>query len=609
MRQIVKIFKDDINSLVKNFFALVIVIGICFLPALYAWFNIYSNWDPYGSTGALKIAAISVDKGYTDDEGVYHNQGEAVIKNLHKNKAVNWQFVKTKKQAVDGVNSGEYYAAVVVQEDFSENMYNVLSDKNSKPSLLFYENQKKNPVATKISDTVVSSLQTKINESFVEVVMSTLFADTSKVYKNATSDGGVDDILKKLDSVTVKIDSYEKSIDTLIAKNNSLKAKIEDTKNSLTSSKEKATTKSNELQSKANSPEVKAKLNSLQKQAQDAAKELDSATSDLNELKKELNEKATPEIENTIKNLQALITEEKKLVDSLNSSIDSTIQTLNQAEKTIDSVNSSLSKSKKAIDKVNQRLKKSLESAWKVRNEKKLEELINTLSGDSKRFGSFFSKPVNVKTKEVYKVSNYGSAVAPFYTTLAFWVGALILTAIIKVKPDKKKYPDFKPHEFYFGRYVLYWILGQVQAIVIVLGDLFLLKVQCLHPWFFLLAALTTASVFTLLIYSLVVTWGDVGKAISVVVVVIQIAGSSGTYPIELLPEFFKKVYIFFPFPYAINAIRETLCGMYEVDYWIYLLKLLIFAVVALFIGLIIRIPFEEINHYMEERMEDTEMM
>ncbi len=130
-----------------------------------------------------------------------------------------------------------------------------------------------------------------------------------------------------------------------------------------------------------------------------------------------------------------------------------------------------------------------------------------------------------------------------------------------------------------------------------------------MHPWFFLLAALTTASVFTLLIYSLVVTWGDVGKAISVVVVVIQIAGSSGTYPIELLPEFFKKVYIFFPFPYAINAIRETLCGMYEADYWIYLLKLLIFAVVALFIGLIIRIPFEEINHYMEERMEDTEMM
>lgn len=124
-----------------------------------------------------------------------------------------------------------------------------------------------------------------------------------------------------------------------------------------------------------------------------------------------------------------------------------------------------------------------------------------------------------------------------------------------------------------------------------------------------MLAGSITATVFTILIYSLVVTWGDVGKALAVVIVVIQIAGSSGTYPIELLPEFFKKVYIFFPFPYAINAIRECLCGMYEVDYLVYLLQLGIFIIVSLVIGLFIRVPFEEINHYMEERMEDTEMM
>jgi putative membrane protein len=115
--------------------------------------------------------------------------------------------------------------------------------------------------------------------------------------------------------------------------------------------------------------------------------------------------------------------------------------------------------------------------------------------------------------------------------------------------------------------------------------------------------------IFSLLIYSLVSAFGDVGKAAAVVIVVLQIAGSSGTYPIELLPEFFQKVYIFFPFPYAINAMRESVAGFYEHDYLIYLLQLCLFIPVSLAIGIWIRRPFKKMNHFMEERMEETEMM
>ena len=191
MGTIKKIFQDDVLSLVKNFFALVIVIGICFLPALYAWFNIYSNWDPYGNTGALKLAAVSLDEGYTDDEGVYHNQGDTIIENLHENTAVNWQFVKTADDAIDGVYSGKYYAAVIIDKKFSYNMYNVFSDESAGPTLLFYENQKKNPVATKISDTVVQTLQTNINSAFVEVVMTEVFSGAGSFYGDLQDDGGI----------------------------------------------------------------------------------------------------------------------------------------------------------------------------------------------------------------------------------------------------------------------------------------------------------------------------------------------------------------------------------------------------------------------------------
>ena len=99
------------------------------------------------------------------------------------------------------------------------------------------------------------------------------------------------------------------------------------------------------------------------------------------------------------------------------------------------------------------------------------------------------------------------------------------------------------------------------------------------------------------------------GKAFAVVIVVIQIAGSSGTYPIEILPDFYQKVYIFFPFPYAINALRETVAGMYGSTFETALSELLVFAVAGLMIGLVIRIPFIRLNHFMEKRMEDTKMM
>ena len=132
---------------------------------------------------------------------------------------------------------------------------------------------------------------------------------------------------------------------------------------------------------------------------------------------------------------------------------------------------------------------------------------------------------------------------------------------------------------------------------------------QVKNPVLFWFAASLTSFTFILLIYALTLSFGDIGKALVVVMVVIQIAGSGGTYPIETLPEIYQKIYIFFPFPYAINAMRETIGGMYGSDYMKYLGELLLFAVAALLIGLVIRLPFVKINHFVEKRMEDTEMM
>ena len=318
------------------------------------------------------------------------------------------------------------------------------------------------------------------------------------------------------------------------------------------------------------------------------------------------------------------------LVPLINQSLDSTSQALLQAsnlmssmsdtlagmgnvfgalEMTASASDNSLTNTKDVLDALSERLTTTIDKVTNAKEDEKVKILMDTLTGDPDRYAAYFSSPVNITSNAVYPVENYGSSVTPFYTALAIWVGALILTAVMKARPDKKKYPGSTSAQRFFGRFLTFLTLAELQTLVTVLGNLYLFKIQCLHPFYYWLACAIAAFTFTILIYSLVVAFHDVGKAIAVVLVVIQIAGSSGTYPIEVLPEFFRKVYIFFPFPYAINAMRETIGGMYGHDYAFYLMQLSVFILVALGIGLLVQKPLHELSHFMEKRMHDTEMM
>ena len=717
MKTIKQIFLTDLKNLSKNLFALIIAIGICFLPALYAWCNIYSNWDPYGNTGELKLAAVSLDQGYVGEDGTVINVGDTVMDQLSENDAVDWQFVDTEEEALAGVNSGDYYAAVVISEDFSYNMYNVFTTNFEKPNLVFYENQKKNPVAAKISDTVVATLESSINEQFIKVMASTVFSEANMVSEDIQDEGGVDGLIDKIANINSELQEYEEVIDSVIVGNAVLSASIDGADTDVAALKDKTASSSKSLsdaqQSLANSQvtlntyseQVNKSLNVIQtslntmaseieqaKLSQDAAvmadasadvyddtkdlmtqlsalndsltasgitpsaevsaalasissmtttvgniqdmvgsidsstassaaseaakaaeadaiEKLNSCATDVANLQNTYNNNLVPQMNNCIDGLEDVLANASSLMQTMSGTLANMGDVFGALQTTVDCTNNSLEMTQKALMAISDKLTEALEKVQGVKEDEKVQMLIDTLSGNPELYGEFFSEPVEIQTEAVYPIENYGSAVTPFYTVLAIWVGGIILTAIIHVKPNSKKYPEAKPYEMFFGRYALFFFLAQIQTLMTVLGDLYLLHVQCIHLFLFWLASAIAALAFSLLIYSLVVAFGDVGKAAAVVIVVLQIAGSSGTYPIELLPEFFQKVYIFFPFPYAINAMRECICGMYESDYVIYLLELSVFIIVALVIGLWIRKPFEELNHFMEKRMEDTEIM
>ena len=238
--------------------------------------------------------------------------------------------------------------------------------------------------------------------------------------------------------------------------------------------------------------------------------------------------------------------------------------------------------------------------------------LKNLLRSDPEDIGSFVSAPVGLATEKFYPVDNYGSAMAPFYSVLAIWVGGIILVAMLKVSVEEKRLAELgglREHQLYLGRYILFLILGLLQSALICLGDLYYLEIQCMHPGYFLLAGLFTSVVFVNIIYTLTVSFGDIGKAVCVILLVIQVAGSGGTFPIEMTPSFFQHVYRLLPFTHSMGAMREAIAGFYGNVYWTELGWLSVFLILSLLLGLVLRRPVIRFNKAFMEKLEETKVM
>ena len=233
------------------------------------------------------------------------------------------------------------------------------------------------------------------------------------------------------------------------------------------------------------------------------------------------------------------------------------------------------------------------------------------LSDGPDALASFISAPVTMDRTAVYQLDNNGSGMAPFYTTLAIWIGGVVLCALVKANPSEKcaELLGLAPHHAYLGRIVFFVILGLLQSSLILLGDLYFLQVQCAHPLLFLLAGWMASFVFVNIIYALTASFGDVGKAIAVLLMVIQVAGSGGTFPVQMLPEGFQAVYPFLPFVHSENAMRAAMFGLYGNDFWVELGLLLSYVAAALLLGLLLRRPVIKLTEWIEHKLESTKLM
>lgn len=230
--------------------------------------------------------------------------------------------------------------------------------------------------------------------------------------------------------------------------------------------------------------------------------------------------------------------------------------------------------------------------------------LQNLLKNNPETVASFFASPVNINKNSIFPVENFGSSMSPFYTSLAIWVGALFLVAILKTDLSEiKQFKGYSKYNLFFSRLTLFAILSMLQALVVSLGDLFILKVYCAHPVQFVMISLLTGLVFCSIMFCLTDTFGNFGKAIAVLVMVFQVAGSGGTYPIELTQPLFRFLQKFMPFTYSVGAMRETVGGIYMQNYISDILMLLLYMAVAFLIAYFGKPHLDNIKKSLEYKM------
>ena len=685
MKNVFKIFISDLKAIVTHFFAFVIVLAVLVIPALYAWVNIYANWDPYGSTGNVPIALASRDAGYTTADGVYFNRGREIVEEVSASTSIRWVVTETADEAIAGVERGEFYGALVMGEHLSRNMYDLtaaLSD--SEPSIVFYQNAKTNAIANKITATAASTVEYNIQVKYLSVLIAQMLEEAEELFDEGNVEetldhlievvrelrehlggyielianlragegdavgsldeagrrvGGIDlgDTIAKGQAVRNavagiraqlldRVDSADERVQSLIDRvtplspeelSNAMLAELEDQVRAAEAELEalRSEIPADSLLGSAVDSSLSAVLQRCQSLEQalhsfdaggDRAQMKENILSSLHNIRYLVRNSLRPSLEHffdtMIRDMDILI----RIITGVNTTVRDVQPVLSSAKSTILALNVSLAQLQTALENVAASMDKLLEKLETVRDSDLIKELVELLNGDPEQFAEFFAQPVAVRSETVYPVENYGTAMTPFYSTLAIWVGCVVSGAVIKPEADPGKLRKPKPNQLFFGRFLIFFLLGQIQAAIIVAGDIYLLGCQCVHPGLFFLTGAVTSLVFNILIYSLTVTFGDIGKAIGVVIMIVQIAGSSGSYPIEILPPIFSKIYTFFPFPYAINAMRETLCGLYQYDLYKYLGELLVFGVFGLLIGLRLRRHFAGVNAFVEEEMEGT---
>ncbi|MBP1889025.1 putative membrane protein [Clostridium moniliforme] len=715
MNKVISVFKRDMKAIIKNPVAMLIIVGVCVIPSLYAWVNIKACWNPYENTSTVPIAVVNNDKGTIIDNKEI-NMGNDVVSELKNNKAIGWRFVDV-NEANLGIIDGKYYAMIEIPENFSKDLTSLATDNPVKPEIIYKVDTKANPVSGKITGIAKEQLVDQIKSNFVSTVNRIIFSSLNKVGEKLQKNKG--DIIQ-LKNAIIRID---KNLNLIIASLDDTKNNAKNLNTYLTSIKstlpqvtsgidamQDSTKQSKELtnytknivntsfsslsinlnQIESSSDRMKALLASLNELASNGGaegasttisfmkqeisfmnKSIDNITNYLNELNKKSSNADISKMIASLNKLKESLNSENPKLDDLNNSLQSTGKLSNGILSDINSLNSSMSgnvnkitkeyniNAKKSIEKICNNYIKATEDANKLLGSSKtmvknmnglidsalkgtsltydtsndleekfnyfkssidflskklsdisdddLSEIVTILQSKPEVMGSYISDPFNVKDESIYKVPNYGSGMAPIYSVLAMWVGGLILTSLLTtdVAPFEGS-ENLTVKEKYLGKLLTFSLLGVIQGLIITLGDKLILGVYTVNPVLFIIFGMVASLCFSMITYTLVSLFGNIGKAMNIILLVIQIAGSGGTYPIQVDPKIFRILQPFFPFTYALGGVREAIAGPLVSSVVLDFTMLFVFSAIALIMGIFFKEKLCKHIRKFEDKFEES---
>ncbi|MCY9003734.1 YhgE/Pip domain-containing protein [Peribacillus frigoritolerans] len=694
MRNIQEIFIDDLKSIYKNFFVCIVVVFLMFIPSIYAWFNIVASWDPYANTEGILVGVANNDKG-AELNGKAVNIGKEVMEGLKENKDLGWRFT-SEKEAIEKVEKGDYYASIIIPENFSEHIATIMTDDPKKAGIDYYVNEKINSIAPKITAAGANSIVDNVSKTFIKSASGSILAIFNELGITLQNELPTIQKMKNmvylLEAELPELEQNIKTVQTHVKKAEDIIKRVNDGLNSIegiTSQKDKLVSDvssyvdstrqafeeinpllKNDIENiRSDNESILVLANRLTGQDLPDNESSQLVEQGITRINKELylldsmynllvrvnqfNEKNVlqPEIQlvdelrdNASNQLQALNdraygnlielgrnndqvlasfqesysketgpkfneiwNETEAILNNVQLTMEEGTKVLPEVRKLLNETNRTLETRTADIDKLQNKFPeietkiKALASKMReIDKSYNMEEVIDFLRNDIEQESEFFSEPVLLNKHSLFPIPNYGSAMSPFFTALSLWVGGTILISMLSVGVSQKVY---SPYQIYIGRYLIFFIIGVMQALSVSIGNIVLIGVYVADKFEYILFSVLISTVFTLIVYTFVSVLGNVGKGISVVLMVLQISSSGGTFPIQVTPPFFQHINPFLPFTYAVGLLRESVGGITWSVAGKDIFILILFLIITFILGVILKKPLHARTQKMKDKL------
>ena len=578
---VLEIMKNDSKSVTSNPIVVITIIAIIIIPSLYAIININACWDPYEKTDDIDFAIANMDNG-SSYEGLELNVGDDLVEELKNESKFHWVFVdeQTLRQ---GVENGTYYAGIVIPQNLSKNVVSITTDKPETAKLIYIDNEKTNPVAPRITTQGANAIYTEMNAKIVEFI-------------NLAAYGKLGELQSGLASGASQMSSGAVQLSSGAAQVSSGASQVADGESQVAGGAAQITEGSQQVSKGAE--QVSEGWTTVQNKVNEAEQKINLTPADINKL-------PDGKVKQTITTLVGYKNSTDALIQGSNDvaqgSLKLSLSSAQLAQGSTELAEGSLSLAAGA-----QLLSNSAAYAL-VTAASSLAGAANSLSDvtgiNETILGEYFYSPITLERVNLHPVDHYGDQIAPFYIVLSMWVGALITCAMLS--PGTSTKTKYTSLEMYFGKLNLFVVLSILQAITTIILCL-LIGISVDNLLMFIFSCIFVSLVFMTLVYSFVSAVGQVGKVIAILLLVFQISGTGGIYPIEIMNPIFQMLYPFLPMTYAINIIREVTLGLIWSNYIPSFLVLVAIAILTIVLSLIVKKRFDKISHYFDEKLKNS---